>query len=69
MKTNNNFSHAIQVCWKLNQNNLQRELNGLNNAMKTAKIKNGLIITFDQEDSFENISVVPIWKWKFELNV
>ncbi len=66
IKNNNVFSHAIQVCWKLDSNNLQRELNGLKNAMDTAKIENGLIITLDQEDRFGDIDVVPIWKWKFQ---
>jgi len=66
VKINNTFTHAIQVCWELNNNNLQRELNGLKNAMNTAKISKGLIITFDQEDSFDKIPVVPVWKWNFQ---
>ena len=43
---------AVQVCYKLTQDNLDRELKGLESAMKDLKIGNGVIVTFDQEDIF-----------------
>lgn len=58
---------AIQVCWELNSDNRERELKGLLNAMKEFKLKNGLVITSNQEDDvvIENfkITIKPAWKW------
>jgi len=58
------YSHAVQVCWQLTADNLQRELTGLRNAMKTSGAQKGLIVTFNQEDVFDDIQVVPMWKIK-----
>ena len=58
---------AVQVCYKLTQDNLDRELKGIESAMIDLKIKEGIIITFDQEDSFEfnnqQIRAIPVWKY------
>jgi predicted AAA+ superfamily ATPase len=54
---------AIQVCYKLTNDNMQRELDGVNEAMDEHKIKKGLIITRDQTDKFEDVEVMPAWKW------
>ena len=58
---------AIQVCHTLSEDNLDRELKGLESAMNELKIEHGMIITFDQEDTFElngtKISVIPVWKF------
>ncbi|MCD6227374.1 ATP-binding protein [Candidatus Micrarchaeota archaeon] len=58
---------AIQVTWELTDENRNREVNGLKTAMKGLNIKEGLIVTYNQEDSFKvdeyKIKVVPIWKW------
>jgi predicted AAA+ superfamily ATPase len=54
---------ALQVCYKLDEDTLRRELKGLREAMETTGIKKGLIVTLDQEDRFDNIKVVPAWKW------
>ncbi len=58
---------AVQVCYKLTQDNLDRELKGLESAMKDLKIGNGVIVTFDQEDIFElhhhRVKAVPVWKF------
>jgi predicted AAA+ superfamily ATPase len=43
---------AIQVCLKLDHDNLERELSGLFEALSELKIKNGIIVTFDQKDRF-----------------
>jgi len=64
LKLENEFILAIQVCWILSPENIERELAGLRNAMKTLKINKGIILTLNQEDKFENIEVIPIWKWK-----
>ncbi len=58
---------AIQVCWELHEENRERELNGLQEAMGQFKLSEGLIVTFNQEDTFEvggkKIKVLPAWKW------
>lgn len=54
---------AIQVCYTLNQDNLEREMNGLLEAMDFFGLKEGTIVTFSQTDRFvENdkiINVIP----------
>lgn len=61
---------AIQVCYELNKDNEKRELNGLMDALKNYNLKQGLILTYDQEREFEidgiKIIVKPIWKWLLE---
>lgn len=57
---------SIQVCWELNEDNLDRELEGLREAMSYSKAKKGLILTHDQEDEVEGFRVVPVWKWMSE---
>ena len=54
---------AIQVCYELTDENMKREIDGLKEAMSMLKIKNGLILTFNQDDNFDNITVMPVWKW------
>jgi predicted AAA+ superfamily ATPase len=60
---------AIQVCYKLTNDNMLRELNGVTEAMGELKLKNGLIITLDQTDKFGNVEVMPAWKWLVEKNM
>lgn len=63
VKDNERVVSAIQVCWELNDDNLKRELNGLKHAMEATKARNGYIVSFDQEDEFDGIKVIPAWKW------
>jgi hypothetical protein len=67
IKKGNSISEAIQVCYDLNLDNQQREINGLTGAMKSTGVSEGKILTFDQEDHFTQegykISVIPVWKW------
>lgn len=44
---------VIQVCAEVNSDNLERELKGLTEAMKFFKLKEGTIITLNQEDTLE----------------
>ncbi|MCF7871494.1 ATP-binding protein [Candidatus Woesearchaeota archaeon] len=66
----NNLS-AIQVCYELNLDNQQRELNGLVEGMKKIKATEGIIITRHQDDFFEiddmKIKVVSIMDWLKEF--
>jgi len=56
-----------QVCWQLNQDNLDRELNGLKEAMDFFDLNKGTIITFNQHEKFEinnKICIaVPFYEW------
>lgn len=58
---------AYQVCWQLDQNNMDRELSGLVDAMNFFGLKAGSIITHDQSDSFlidgKTIKVLPFHEW------
>jgi predicted AAA+ superfamily ATPase len=57
---------CIQVCWELTQDNQDREINGLLEAMEFFNLKKGLIITFDTKDvirtSGKIINVIPAWQ-------
>ena len=81
IKNRGRIIRAIQVCYDLNDDNQDREINGLLEAMKKFKLKEGLILTYDQEDEFEvdtqgghknlqagkkKIIVKPVWKWLLE---
>ncbi|MEX2566595.1 MAG: DUF4143 domain-containing protein, partial [Cyclobacteriaceae bacterium] len=58
----------VQVCVRLNADNLSRELNGLWEAMKFFDKKEALMVTLSQEDEFHQgnskIFVVPFHKLK-----
>jgi hypothetical protein len=57
-----------QVCWQLDQNNMDRELAGLLEAMNYFGIKNASLITHDQSDTFiideKNITAQPFHQWE-----
>ena len=63
---------AIQVCYQLTTDNLNRELKGLEEAMSELKLESGLIITHNQEDSFEvsgkAVKAIPAWKYLTHQN-
>ena len=62
-----NASEAIQVCWSLDINNLQREIDGLIEAMTNFHIQKGtlLVHTIETDVVFDNpkINITPVWKW------
>lgn len=65
---------AIQVCYELHEENKKRELGGLLEAMCFFKLKEGLILTHEQEKILDvkgkKIKVLPAWKWLLtETNV
>ncbi len=63
VRKNEKIVEAIQVCWHVTEDNLKREITGLRKAMETTGAVNGMTITFDQEDTFDEIKVMPAWKW------
>lgn len=62
---------AIQVCYNLKEDNKNREINGLKEAMNKFKLKEGLILTYDQNEEIvvdkKKIIVKPVWEWLLEL--
>jgi predicted AAA+ superfamily ATPase len=56
-----------QVCWQLDSTNLDRELAGLSDAMDFFNVKEGMVVTFDQSDSFtignKIITALPFHQW------
>lgn len=57
----------FQVCFELNEENKDREINGMLAAMDYTKQKSGTIFTLNQTDELEfdkrTIFVKPVWKW------
>jgi len=67
------IKQAIQVCYELNEENREREIEGLNEAMEKFKLKEGLLLTNSQEEEIrlngnKTIKVLPVWKWLLEKN-
>src|SRR3989344_4603557 len=67
VKERTKIKKAIQVCYLLNKENKEREIEGLLEAMNKLKLKKGLILTQDQEEEIERknkkIKIMPVWKW------
>lgn len=61
------ITKAIQATYELNDNNREREIKGLLEAMDKFELKEGLILTYDEEDEFKvnkkKIIIMPLWKW------
>lgn len=70
IREKNQISKAIQVTSKLDNENKQREINGLLEALKTYKLEEGLILTSEYENeiiqSNKKIIIKPVWKWLLE---
>ena len=70
IKRGKEIQTAIQVCWELNEKNRKRELSGLAEAMKIFNMKQGLILTYNQEGTEEiegiKIPVIPTYQWLLE---
>lgn len=68
IRKKNQIIGAIQVAVHLSDKNIKkREIEGLLEAMKTYKLKEGIIITENDEEQIKvenyKIQVIPIWKW------
>ena len=61
------INHCVQVCYDLNNDNLQREINGLIEALDFFNLSEGTIVTFNQKDKIEQngktLNVVPSWEF------
>ena len=69
---NKEIKQAIQVCYEFNEDNKERELSGLKEAMAKFKLKEGLLLTNSQEEEIKldakKIIIKPVWKWLLEKN-
>lgn len=67
IKEGTKITQAIQVCYDLTEQNKGRELNGLLEALDKFKLKEGIILTYNQDDKFEFkgklINIISLWKW------
>lgn len=61
---------AIQVCYDLREDNKERELAGLTEAMKKLRLCSGILLTYDNEEELnvegKKIMIKPVWKWLLE---
>lgn len=64
----NKVNQAVQVCFELKQDNLEKELNGLFEAMEFFDLKEGTIVTMNQNDRFEKngrvVNVLPFYNFE-----
>ncbi|MEA3443781.1 MAG: ATP-binding protein [Bacteroidota bacterium] len=67
------LSQIYQVCWELNQDNMDREINGLLEAMIFFNTTRAYIITNNQSDTFiiddKTILAIPFFEWAVEEKV
>lgn len=67
VKEKEKVTKAVQVCFELNEENKDREINGLVSALKEFGLKKGEILTYNQDDEFfvenKRVIVKPVWKW------
>jgi predicted AAA+ superfamily ATPase len=71
VKEKDKITHAIQVCLDFNEENKNREIRGILDALKEFKLDEGLIITYNQTDEFlvdgKRIRIMPAWKWLLDV--
>jgi predicted AAA+ superfamily ATPase len=73
IKEKNKITEAIQVSWSIyEESTKKREISGLIEAMEQYSLKQGLILTENEEESIHidhyQINVLPVWKWLLMKN-
>lgn len=67
IKERTKISAAIQVCHVLDDSNREREIQGIVEAMDAFKLKEGVILTFEQTEEInidqKKIRVLPVFRW------
>ncbi len=63
VKQNEQVVMVVQSCWEVNNENMDREISGIKNAMLETGAAEGVIITHNQEDQLDGINLIPAWKW------
>jgi len=58
---------AVQVCYELNSDNHNREVDGLTEALNELGLREGFIFTYNQRDELKRdgkkIFLLPVWEW------
>lgn len=72
LRNGNQITQAIQVTTSLMDETVKkREIEGLLEAMHTYQLREGLILTANEQDTIKidgfTLLVIPIWKWLLEL--
>lgn len=67
-RKDNKVNGAIQVCWSLtDEKTREREIGNLLEALAELKLKEGFILTEDEEDEIKikgvKINILPVYKW------
>lgn len=72
IKEGTKITEAIQVCHEFNEENREKEINGLLEAMDKFKLKQGMILTNEQIEEIDirnkKIMVLPVFKWLIKWN-
>ncbi len=67
IQNKNTITQAIQVTQRIDHSNEKREFEGILNSFERLKIKDGLILTENQDETriinSKKIIIRPIWKW------
>jgi len=70
IKEGTKIVQAIQSCYNFNKESKEREIAGLLEAMKEFNLKDGIILTYEQEENLiiegKKIVIKPVWKWLLE---
>ena len=70
IKEKDKITKAFQVCFDFNEDNKDREINGLLEALEKFNLKEGILLTYKQDDEFrikdKIIKVLPVWRWLLE---
>jgi len=58
---------AVQVCYEINRDDKEKEIEGLMGVMAKFKLKKGLILIYDQEEIIKlkkgyGLMIKPLWK-------
>jgi hypothetical protein len=61
---------AIQVCYNINESNIEREIKSFVKVSKILSLDNVLLLTLDQDKTIDfdglKINVKPVWRWLLE---
>ena len=63
LKDKDRIKQAIQVCYQIDEENVQREVKGLRDAMQATKASEGFIVTLGQKDEIEGMPILPAWEF------
>lgn len=70
--SNGKIKGIFQVCYQVDQNNMDREIAGAMQAMEFFNHHESIIVTHDQSDTFsikdKTIHVIPFYRWAKQLN-